>query len=202
MDALRLTDAPDAYRAPSKLIDYGHPLVQAVRADHPRRGRSDIALAEEIYLFVRDEIPHSWDIQAHEVPARASEVLTYRHGICYAKSHLLAALLRAHSIPAGICYQRLVLFEDPADGYSVHALNAVYLDDHWIRLDARGNKPGVDAQFSLGKERLAFPVRPELDERDYPEIRAFPHPDVVKSLLDNTDCLTMYLTRLPASLDA
>ncbi|WP_338430147.1 transglutaminase domain-containing protein [Synechococcus elongatus] len=34
-------------------------------------------------------------------------MLEYRTGYCYAKSHLLVALLRACSIPAGFCYQRL-----------------------------------------------------------------------------------------------
>ena len=45
----------------------------------------------------------------------------------------------------------------------VHALNTVYVDDEagWLRVDARGNKEGVDAQFSLDGERLAFAVRPE-----------------------------------------
>lgn len=34
-------------------------------------------------------------------------------------------------------------------------------------MDARGNKVGVDAQFDLEQERLAFPVREDLGEVDY-----------------------------------
>ena len=58
---------------------------------------------------------------------------------------------------------------DASDGYIIHALNTVYIDSlkKWIRLDARGNKPGVNAQFSLEKEILAFPARPEFGEKDY-----------------------------------
>jgi len=35
------------------------------------------------------------------VTCKASDVLIYGTGYCYAKSHLLAALLRANAIPAG-----------------------------------------------------------------------------------------------------
>jgi len=37
----------------------------------------------------------------------------------------------------------------------------------WVRLDARGNKTGVDAQFSIDEEKLAFPINEELGEKDY-----------------------------------
>ena len=49
----------------------------------------------------------------------------------------------------------------PETGFCIHALNAVYIKslDSWIRLDARENKTGVEAQFNLEKERLAFPIR-------------------------------------------
>ena len=36
----------------------------------------------------------------------------------------------------------------------------------WLRLDARGNKEGVNAQFSVETEQLAFAVRPEMGEED------------------------------------
>ena len=37
----------------------------------------------------------------------------------------------------------------------------------WIRLDARGNKENVHAEFSIEEEHLAFPVRNEFGEVDY-----------------------------------
>jgi len=57
---------------------------------------------------------------------------------------LLAAILRGMDIPAGICYQKLTLYDKPEDGYCIHALNSVYLKDlgKWVRIDARGNKEG------------------------------------------------------------
>ena len=39
-------------------------------------------------------------------------------------------------------------------------LNAVYLPDHgWYRVDPRGNKDGVDAQFDPPQEKLAWAIR-------------------------------------------
>ena len=155
-------------------------------------------LSRAAYAFVRDEIGHSWDIQASAVTSTASEVLTAGHGICYAKSHLLAALLRALRTPAGIAYQRLVLFDDPVDGYSVHALNTAFLDGRWVRLDARGNKPGVDAQFGGA---LAFVVRPELGEIDYPRNFSAPHPAVTDALARGGDLRDLYRCGLPGGLE-
>jgi len=61
-------------------------------------------------------------------------------------------------------------------------LNAVHLPEFgWYRIDPRGNKLGVDAQFSPPVEKLAFPVVfPE--ERLFPEILADPLPVVVAAL--------------------
>jgi transglutaminase-like putative cysteine protease len=108
-------------------------------------------------------------------------VLTSGTGYCYAKSHLLAALLRANGIPAGFCYQRLSI-DDPGAPYSLHGLNAVYLPEFgWYRVDSRGNKPGVNAQFSPPVEQLAFHVNfPE--EKSFPEILPDPLPVVVSAL--------------------
>lgn len=112
----------------------------------------------------------------------ASDVLRNGTGICWTKSCLLAALLRANCIPAGISYQRLTRADqDASDGYIVHALNTVYIDEieKWIRLDARGNKPSVHAEFSLEKEILAFSVREDLGECDYQDN----HPDLDERLI-------------------
>ena len=155
------------YRNSTPWVDFEHPEIQAYLAATPGNGRSEEAIIRADFEFVRDRVAHSWDIGSRRVTGRASEVLRHREGICYAKSHLLAALLRGRGIPAGLCYQRLTLGDMPDTGHCVHALNAVWLSSRqaWIRLDARGNKPGVDAQFSLGEERLAFAVRPQLRRR-------------------------------------
>ncbi|TBL75976.1 transglutaminase-like domain-containing protein [Paenibacillus thalictri] len=183
-------------------LDFSHPAVRDKAAELATHAQTEIDFVQAAYEFVRDQINHSWDIQSRRVTRKASEVLTYAEGICYAKSNLLAALLRANGVPTGFCYQRLTLGDEPETGYCIHALNAVYLESHqrWVRLDARGNKEGVDAQFSLEREQLAFPVRTELGEVDYPTIFARPHPKTMNVLANNEDCLQMYAHGLPTEI--
>ena len=85
--------------------------------------------------------------------------MRYKTGYCYAKSHLLAALLRANQIPAGFCYQRLSI-DDQGAPYSLHGFNGIYFPEiGWYRVDTRGNKEGVNAQFSPPQECLAFKIK-------------------------------------------
>ena len=102
-------------------------------------------------------------------------------GYCYAKSHLLAALLRASGLPAGLCYQRLSV-DDAGQRFCLHGLNAVWLPElGWYRADSRGNRAGIDAQFVPPVERLAF--APNLKgEADLPEIWPEALPVVVAAL--------------------
>jgi transglutaminase-like putative cysteine protease len=166
------------------------------------KGQSEIEKAKIAFEFVRDEISHSWDIQSTRVTFKASEVLKYKEGICYAKANLLAALFRSQRIPTGFCYQRLMIFDTPDEGYSLHALNGVFLRslNRWIRLDARGNKPGVQAEFSIDKEILAFPIQEEFDEKDFPTIYTKPNPKTISVLEKRTDALEMYKYYLPGDL--
>lgn len=160
---------------------------------------NDIETIKKTYYFVRDEIKHSWDIQDKRVTVKASDVLREKVGICWAKANLLAALLRANNIPTGICYQRLTLGDTAETGYCIHALNAVYLTSlqRWIRIDARGNKEGINADICTEEEKLAFPVRTELDEIDYKKIYAEPLQQTMNVLENSTDALYMYLHSLP-----
>jgi transglutaminase-like putative cysteine protease len=146
------------------------------------KGTTDtLEIARRCFVWVRDSIQHSYDFKRDPITCSASEVLAAGTGYCYAKSHLLGALLRANGIPAGFCYQRLSV-DGNGPPYSLHGLNAVHLPQFgWYRVDPRGNKPGVDAQFLPPVERLAFrPVFSE--ERTFPEILAEPLPVVVTAL--------------------
>ena len=96
----------------SEIIDWQDPAVSSKAADLAGDLKGDEAIAEACFVFVRDNISHSWDSQQNPVTCSASAVLEYGTGYCYAKSHLLVALLRANSIPAGLCYQRLTIDHD------------------------------------------------------------------------------------------
>ena len=64
------------------------------------------------------------------ITCTASEVLKAGHGICFPKSHLLAALLRCKSVPAGFCYQKLILDDETAPILIYHGLNGVYVKEY------------------------------------------------------------------------
>ena len=174
------------FLAPSPVIDFTNPIVATKACELCGDLTDPTAIAEACFLFVRDTIRHSADFQCNPVTCAASDVLRHGTGYCYAKAHLLVALLRACGLPAGLCYQRLLL--DPeADQhrFCLHGLAAVLLPQGgWYRIDPRGNKPGVDAQFLPdGPEQLAFTVHPQFGEVDYPHIFAEPDPGVIALLL-------------------
>ncbi|MGD1856343.1 MAG: transglutaminase family protein [Leptolyngbyaceae cyanobacterium] len=171
----------EEYLSASNIIDWQHPeiiqLAQQISADY----KTPAAIAKACFEWVRDEIFHSVDYQMNPVTCIASDVLKHKTGYCFAKSHLLAALLRANQIPTGFCYQRLSI-DDKGAPYSLHGFNAVYLrESGWYRIDARGNKQGIDAQFAPPQERLAY--TPQLaGEVDFPTILAKPLQVVVEAL--------------------
>ena len=169
------------YLAATEVVDWEHTEVRAL-ANELARGKSNSAtVARKCFKWVRDEIQHCMDFGREELTCRASDVLRHGTGFCYAKSHLLAALLRANEIPAGFCYQRLSI-DGFAPPFCLHGLNAVWLDGvGWYRIDARGNKVGVDATFSPPVEQLAFPIA-MAGELDLPGVFAEPLTEVVDAL--------------------
>jgi len=176
-----VTADESVYLAADDVVDHTHPLVRETAARLSAGTDGDLAAyARAAYEFVRDTIAHSADVDDWRITWRASDVLAKRVGICHAKSHALVALLRAEGIPAGFCYQKLNV---------LHGLIALRLPGggRWVRQDARGNKPGVNAQFSLDREQLAFAVWPEKGECDYPVLYAEPHPVVLRALRQATD---------------
>lgn len=139
------------------IIDWTHPEVHAKAHELALGCRDEEEVARSCFLFVRDHIRHSWDHQ--------DQLLT----------------CRANGIPAGLCYQRLTL-DGEGPPHCLHGLNAIYLQSHgWYRIDARGNKAGVQADFCPPNEQLAFPVR-QAGEADLPEIWPEPLPVVVQTL--------------------
>lgn len=169
------------YLEKSEYIDWGSAPVLELAAQLSIDSKNELDVVNKCFEWVRDNIKHSWDYKMNPVTCKASDVLKHGTGYCYAKSHLLAALLRANNIPAGLCYQRLSVNDDGAP-YCLHGMNAVYLKEHgWYRIDARGNKEGVNAQFTPPYEQLAFAIN-ESNERDLPEIWVEPLDVVVKAL--------------------
>lgn len=166
----------------NQYVDFSARVIQKKATDLFYGVANDIKKAKIAYEYVRDQIPHSFDINAKTITVKASDVLIHRTGICHAKANLLAALLRLQNIPTGFCFQHLTCADDDSLGYCVHCYNAVFLEDHWIKLDARGNTKGINAQFSLNEPVLAFPIRKEYDEYFWDGIYANPNLNTMKML--------------------
>jgi ribosomal protein S18 acetylase RimI-like enzyme len=169
------------YLQSSEIIDWQHPEVLALAHQIASTHQTTADIAKACFEWVRDEIYHSRDYQMNPVTYRASEVLKYRTGYCFAKSHLLAALLRANQIPAGLCYQRLSI-DDRGAPYTLHGLNAIFLPKiGWYRVDPRGNREGIDARFTPPQEQLAFEIKMP-QAADFQNIFAEPLPIVLAAL--------------------
>ena len=93
----------DDYLRSTALMDYDHPEVRSL-ARALGDGVSDpTTIAKRSFEWVRDEIRHSGDFQVNQPTCAASEVLRHGAGWCFAKSHLLAALLRVfRSLPRSV----------------------------------------------------------------------------------------------------
>jgi len=179
-----------AYLKSSPIIDYDHPAVAALAVKLAEGLNDKAAIVRSCFTFVRDAIAHTGDAGHGISTIKASEVLAEKTGWCYAKSHLLAALLRANGIPTALCYQRLNCSEYTPGIYCLHGLNAIWLEPYgWYRIDARGNKEGVDAQFTPPVEKLAF----ELGKNEYDVEGRFaePLPEVIEALQTYKTCEEM-----------
>ncbi len=184
------------YLGADGIVESTHPGVVELAAKFRANTTSDAEFAKAAYEWVRDHIGHSVDAGDFRLTLTAGEVLTQRVGLCFAKSHLLVAILRAAGIPAGMCYQRL----QQENGFALHGLMAVYLDGRWYRQDPRGNKPGITAEFSLQGEQLAYQVDPTKGEVDYPTVFAHPAPVIIQAYAHARNAQELCDTGLPDSL--
>jgi transglutaminase-like putative cysteine protease len=169
------------YLRRTDVIDWDDPTIIEL-ADALVVDGDQVETVSACFHWVRDEIAHSFDSDSNCVTCTASETLKNRTGICYAKSHLLAAILRANRIPAGFGYQRVALDTT----FCLHGFNFVHLDDFdWLALDPRGNRDGITTVFDPPNVSLAFPS--ELPgEETFDTVFADPLGCAVTSLRENS----------------
>ena len=202
MDIILYSNVIEDYLKCSNVIDFDNKEIIELVDMLFEKSSNELDFIKRAYEFVRDNISHSADINEDVITCSASEVLREGHGICFAKSHLLAALLRCKSVPTGFCYQKLIIDDEKIPVLAYHGLNGVYLKDYqkWIRLDARGNRSDVNAQFSIEKEQLAFSVRSQMGEEDNFIIYPDPDTNILKNLRENKT-RTVLWNNLPNKLD-
>ena len=90
------------YRAPSHMtdlsifleehpyVDYSSPIIRAKAGELFTGTDSPLERVRIAYEFVRDEIPHCFDIDSDFITSRASDVLARGTGICHSKANLFA----------------------------------------------------------------------------------------------------------------
>ncbi|RUL52259.1 transglutaminase-like domain-containing protein [Lysinibacillus antri] len=185
------------------VVNFSHESIRQKTNVLFSEGQADVEKVKIAYEFVRDTILQSLDIESQYVPCKASDVLKYGEGVCFAKANLLASLLRSQMIPTGFCYQRLLIDRNKDNFYVLHALNAVFLPslNRWIRLDARGNKAGVRGEFSIHGEILPFKPNENNGEKDYPIIYTKPNVEAMVVLERSTDAHKMFQNDLPSVIN-
>lgn len=106
---------------------------------------SDRATVASIFGLVRDEISYDFaPVLERRSDWEVGATIDRASGFCQQKAVVLAAALRARSIPAALAFEDLwdakiqPPFSDLLGGQVIpwHGLVLVHLDDRWIRLDA------------------------------------------------------------------
>ena len=194
------TNKTEPYLESNAIIDWKGTEVQKVSDQLTSELTDKIEIARRLYEWVRDDIDHSNDIGTDIVTCTASEVLTAKTGMCYAKSHLLAGLLRAQNIPTGFCYQ-ILKSSSPETETVVHALNAIYCFKlkKWILIDARGNTDLIKTEFSLDHESLAYVV--DVTQGEYTHETIYTHPpECIVHVLQSFESRKEMIPNLPQQL--
>jgi len=201
MHIIQFTEDINKYLENDNVIDYENENIQNLADTLYQKSKDEVSFIKSAYEYVRDNISYSADIDNDKITCSASEVLKEGHGICFSKSHLMAALLRAKSIPTGFCYQKLTFDINKTSELVYHGLNGVYIKEYkkWIRLDARGNKDGINAQFSLDSEQLAYSINTEIGERDGGIVYPAPDKNIIENLKINKT-RTKLFNNLPKEL--
>jgi dihydrofolate reductase len=192
----------DSYLSETEIFNFSNELVQQLVKTLKNDTKTEKEYIYECFTYVRNQIHHSADHLSKAVTAAASEVLEFGEGICYAKSHLLCALLRADNIPCGLSYQLLRLVESDIDSpLIVHGIIAYYHSEKnsWILLDPRGNKHNYNEKIDTEANYFEFDVNINLNEKTIPYIFSDPDSNVLNALQCHTNAISL-MENLPNTL--
>ena len=134
---------PEEARGATDVIEADAPAIREL-ADRIAGSAEGAEAARLLFDWVRDEIGYD---MAPEIQGRedwcATATLERGRGFCQQKAVLLAALLRARDIPAGVVLQDLLDHKIPppyvaligSQRLELHGLTCAFLDGRWVRLD-------------------------------------------------------------------
>lgn len=172
MNIIPYSNKIDVYLKEDEVIDFTNDAIVQLADKLCENVNSEMEYIKKAYEYVRDNIFHSADINE-----------------------------KIKSIPTGFCYQKILVDEKTRPVLVYHGLNGVYMRElkKWIRLDARGNVNGVNAQFSIEMEQLAYAIRVEKGEED--DFMVYPNPDIkILGKLRQNKTRTQLWDNLPTEL--
>ena len=147
-----------AYLASSSLVQSDDVAVKELAAQVDRGAPGSAERASALATAVNQLISKKNFTQAF---ASAAEVARRREGDCTEHSVLLTAMARASGIPARVAVG--LVYVDGLGGFGFHMWSEVYVDGHWLPLDATfgtmvgpGHLKLTDSPLSQGAEFAAF----------------------------------------------
>lgn len=137
-----LSDDPAAFLAPTAIIDYTHPGVQAFVREHDAPAADARTRAVKLYYAVRDRIRYDpYQIELSAEGLSAGRCVALGRGWCVSKAALLTACCRAVGIPARPGYADVKNHLSTArmralmqtDEFRWHGYTAILLDGKWVK---------------------------------------------------------------------
>ncbi|MGE3772231.1 MAG: transglutaminase family protein [Gammaproteobacteria bacterium] len=136
------SDDSTAFLAPTAIIDYPHPGVQAFVREHDVPDADARTRAVKLYYAVRDRIRYDpYEIVLSAEGLSAGRCATLGRGWCVSKAALLTACCRAIGIPARPGYADVKNHLSTArmraimrtDEFRWHGYTAILLDGKWVK---------------------------------------------------------------------
>ncbi|MDP7303715.1 MAG: transglutaminase-like domain-containing protein, partial [Pirellulaceae bacterium] len=125
---------------PSNLIQSDDPTVVAIAGSVAKGQTKAWLVAQALERRVQDLVQVTEFSQAI---ASAAEVAQTKQGDCTEHAMLLAATCRARKIPARVAIG--LVYYGQAGGFAYHMWTEVWIDRHWIPLDATLGQGGIGA---------------------------------------------------------
>jgi len=179
---------PATCLGPTDVMDTEHPAIRATVAQLTAGLQAPEDRARVLFNFVRDRIVYNFgpDLNSR-ADWLASKTLARGNGFCQQKATLLATLLRAAGLPGQLVFQDIKdykLLESrfapliPDGIIHYHGLTAVYLNGHWLRLDAT-----LDAGLSQRRGYRLVEFRPDADALlPATDLQGLPHFDILAEI--------------------
>ncbi|MBL8830288.1 MAG: transglutaminase family protein, partial [Planctomycetaceae bacterium] len=134
-------DAPiNADRQPSSMIQSDDPRVMALAKSIEADDAQPWQVATQLEQLVHRQIKHK---NLSQTFVSAAETLASGEGDCTEHAVLLAALLRARSLPARTVAG--LVYVDALPGFAFHMWTEVYIGSEWIGLDGTLGRGGLGA---------------------------------------------------------